>query len=72
MSLADWAKNGWLRPYKSSKEEIILFQTKYFCILIQDQAGNKKIHLSYVEINIMSPNVDKFQKFEDELPFCPT
>ena len=22
MSLADWAKNGWLRPHKSSKEEI--------------------------------------------------
>ena len=22
MSLADWAKNGWLRPYKASKEEI--------------------------------------------------
>ncbi|MEQ1664911.1 MAG: hypothetical protein ABL927_05995 [Bdellovibrionales bacterium] len=22
MSLADWSKNGWLRPHKSSKEEI--------------------------------------------------
>ena len=22
MSLADWAKNGWLRPHKTSKEEI--------------------------------------------------
>jgi hypothetical protein len=22
MSLADWAKNGWLRPHKSSKEEV--------------------------------------------------
>ncbi len=22
MSLADWAKNGWLRPHKSSKEKI--------------------------------------------------
>jgi uncharacterized protein (UPF0332 family) len=27
MSLADWAKNGWLRPHKTSKEEIAnLFQ----------------------------------------------
>ncbi|MGE3681986.1 MAG: hypothetical protein AB7G93_09690 [Bdellovibrionales bacterium] len=34
MSLADWAKNGWLRPHKPSKEEI----TNLFEIINRDLA----------------------------------